>query len=473
MSATNTTGVPGLLLAATEGGVALANAHGSGVLDDPALASYWAPAIAGLTGTHAAARPARRPTTSPPRCRRSATVPAGTATAVLRLHAVAGPDGVTVMTGGNGRVLDDGDDPRRPTARLAKDVWVIGAARPVPVLVAPLPQVDLRSSVPTRAADAMFWLGRAAERAEAVAKAARVIASRRQTDPSLATFEGGRWARRMAHVLRVVRDARVDDEVPEGRPVTVLDAELAAASIAVGERLSAVLAEAATVGEYLSVTAGRVLGNLAASRAELADGRPAIDVLDATIADLATFIGLWDESTVHGPAWRFGDLGRRIERSVVVLGLVEACLGPLPAGLAADEPAADEGADVAELAEADLVERAGARGAAGRQREPRRLPPPPPQRRRGRRRHPPAAPRHRQPTLVPRLRQPDGRPRGGDRLDRGPRGDRRASPASSTVMTCSMASARPSSAVQDFGALVVDTWFATPVNPMVVRGRLR
>ncbi len=474
VSATNTTGVPGLLLAATEGGVALANAHGSGVLDDPALASYWAPAIAGLTGTTLRLGPLAPDDVA-------ATVPtfrdgrAGTATAVLRLHAVAGPDGVTVMTGGNGRVLDEGDDPRRPTARLAKDVWVIGAARPVPVLVAPLPQVDLHSSVPTRAADAMFWLGRAAERAEAVAKAARVIASRRQTDPSLATFEGGRWARRMAHVLRVVRDARVDDEVPEGRPVTVLDAELAAASIAVGERLSAVLAEAATVGEYLSVTAGRVLGNLAASRAELADGRPAIDVLDATIADLATFIGLWDESTVHGPAWRFGDLGRRIERSVVVLGLVEACLGPLPAALAADEPAADEGADArcrAELAEADLVERAALEvllaanesliayrrhhrsdvevGAATHLLlhdidNPRSF----------------LACVNRMADHVAAIDWTEGREaiaRVAGIVD----GDDVLDGVSEAV-----------SAVQDFGALVVDTWFATPVNPMVVRGRLR
>src|SRR5204863_747747 len=102
---------------------------------------------------------------------------------------------------------------------------------------------------------------------------------------------------------------------------------------------SAVLGEAATVGEYLSVTSGRVLGGMAASRDDLADGRPAIDVLDACIADLATFIGLWDESTVHGPAWRFGDLGRRVERSSVVLGLVDACLRPL-AVTAAEDPAA-------------------------------------------------------------------------------------------------------------------------------------
>jgi uncharacterized circularly permuted ATP-grasp superfamily protein/uncharacterized alpha-E superfamily protein len=492
VSANNTTGVPGLLLAAAEGGVTLANAHGAGILEDPTVAPHWAPAIAALTGTTLRLQPLAPEDVA-------AAVPvfrdgqAGTAAAVIRLHAVAGPDGVTVMAGGNGRVLNDGDDPRRPTARLAKDVWVVGAARQRPVLVAPLPQVDLHSSVPTRAADAMFWLGRAAERAEAVAKAARVIASRRQTDPSLATFEGGRWARRMAHVLRVVRVAPPDAEVSRAspraserrgsvstdRPITVLDAELAAAFRAVGARLSAVLAEAATVGEYLSVTAGRVLGNLAASRAELADGVAAIDVLDETIADLATFIGLWDESTVHGPAWRFGDLGRRIERSLVVLGLVDACLGPLPASAAADEPAVDgpgaDEPDVAvadEVAAADVVDRSALEvllaanesliayrrhhrsdvelGAATHLLlhdidNPRSF----------------LACVHRMADHVAAIDWTDGRQTvarlagivdGDDVLD---------------------GVTEAGAAVEDFAALVVDTWFATPVNPMVVRGRLR
>jgi uncharacterized alpha-E superfamily protein len=475
VSATNTTGVPGLILAATEGGVALANAHGSGVLDDPSLASYWAGAIAGLTGTTLRLRPLAADDVA-------ATVPtfrdgrAGTGTAVIRLHAVAGPDGVTVMTGGNGRVLAEGDDPRRPTARIAKDVWVIGAARPVPVLVAPLPQVDLHSSVPTRAADAMFWLGRAAERAEAVAKAARVIASRRQTDPSLATFEGGRWAQRMAHVLRVVRDAGADEQVPEGRPVTVLDAELAAASIAVGVRLSAVLAEAATVGEYLSVTAGRVLGNLAASRAELAEGRPAIDVLDATIAELATFIGLWDESTVHGPAWRFGDLGRRVERSLVVLGLVGACLGPLPAAVTVPAPVEVPDrvdiADVTDLAEADLVDRSALEVLLAANESLVAY-----------RRH------HRSDVelgaAVHLLLHDIDNPRSflacvnrlADHVAAIDWEEGRAAVARIAGIVDGDdvldGVAEAMTAVDELGALVVDTWFATPVNPMIVRGRLR
>ncbi len=323
VSTRSTTGVPGLLLAATEGGVVLANAHGAGVIEDPALASWWPGAVEGLTGSALRLRPlaaADRPAELPAFRDGRAT----TARVVVRLHAVAGPDGVTVMAGGNGRVLSDGDDARRPTARVAKDVWVIGAPRHAPGAVAPLPQVDLTASVPTRVAVAMFWLGRAAERAEAVARTARVIFSRRQTDPSLTTADGGRWATRMVHVLRAVRNA--PGELASGTPVSVLDAELADATRAVSERLAAVLAAAATVGEYLSITAGRVLADIASARHGFADGHAPIDAIDACIADLAAFVGLWDESTVRGPAWRFGDLGRRIERALVVLGLFGACL---------------------------------------------------------------------------------------------------------------------------------------------------
>ena len=132
----------------------------------------------------------------------------------------------------------------------------------------------------------------------------------------------------MALVLRVVRGVSIDAEPPLRPPLVALDSELAEATRAVADRVNALLADAATVGEYLSVTTGRVLGNLAEARDELGDGRAPIDVLDSTIADLAAFVGLWNESTVRGPAWRFGDIGRRVERALVVLELVDSCLPP-------------------------------------------------------------------------------------------------------------------------------------------------
>ncbi len=322
ISATGPTGVPGLTSAAAEGGVTLANAHGAGVLEDADLAPYWPAAIGGLTGDQLVLAPVNG--------HDLAAAPAfidgrvDSAAVVVRLHAVVGPDGVSVMIGGNGRVLAPGDAPGRPTARVAKDVWVVGGGRVVRRIPA-LPQVDLAASVPTRVADAMYWLGRSAERAEAIARTAYVVTSRFRQDPALAELDGGRWARLMVGVLRRAVDGRAPSiEDPDAD--ADLDVELATAGAAVANHLAEVVATAATVGEHLSATTGRVLGRLAATTRVMSDEQTPIDALDAVLTDLASLAGLWNESVVRGPAWRFGDLGRRIERSLVVLGLLDATL---------------------------------------------------------------------------------------------------------------------------------------------------
>jgi uncharacterized alpha-E superfamily protein len=90
--------------------------------------------------------------------------------------------------------------------------------------------------------------------------------------------------------------------------------------------IGVMLTEATTVREYLSTTTGRVLEHLARLRGRFDLGAPDVDDLDAALADFAAIAGLWNEGTVRGPAWRLGDLGRRLERVAVVLDLVEAGL---------------------------------------------------------------------------------------------------------------------------------------------------
>ncbi len=41
--------------------------------------------------------------------------------------------------------------------------------------------------------------------------------------------------------------------------------------------------------------------------------------------------GLATDATVRGPAWRFLDIGRRLERAILLLGVVEATLAPAAA----------------------------------------------------------------------------------------------------------------------------------------------
>ena len=210
-------GVPGVLAAVAGGGVVLANAHGSGLIEDPDVSRFWPAAAEALTGSSL-----RLPQLGDSRTAQLQMFPAfragelGEAGVVVRLHAVAGADGVTVVPGGNGRVLAPGDDPRRPSARTVKDVWVLDASLSLPPVVTPLPQVDLAASVPTRAADALFWMGRAAERAEAIARTLRVVGSRRRQDPLLVTAEGGRWSSRATTSLLAV--AGVVTEQRHGRP---------------------------------------------------------------------------------------------------------------------------------------------------------------------------------------------------------------------------------------------------------------
>ena len=321
VGATGAVGVPGLMQAVRAGGVAFANAHGSGVLEDPAVRPLLDAAIARIQSMEqtlpqlrAGEALAGAPTLGHEQI--------GAAPVVLRMFAVNDGERVSVLPGATGRVLARGDDPRVPTACVAKDVWVLGQTV-APVVGTRLPQVDFGRSVPTRAADALYWTNRAAERAEAMTRTMRVISSRLEQDPGLASTQGGVWTQRMCRMAAAIRRQRIlaDDGTPT---LDWLREELSAVGDAVAAEIGSLLTEATTVREYLSVTTGRVLAHLAELRSVLQRHLTVVDDLDAVLADFAALAGLWQESTVRGPAWQIGDTGRRLERCLVVLDLVEA-----------------------------------------------------------------------------------------------------------------------------------------------------
>ena len=349
VAATGSAGVPGLLRASAVGGVVLANAHGSGVLEEPVLRPYLDDAALSL-GHEAFGLPMLRPEERTqlrvhPVLRRGALV---ALPVVVRLQAIAEGSRIEVMTGGSGRVLEHGDDPSLPTACVAKDVWVRHRVVRRPWLILDVPQVDLSRSVPTRAADALYWMNTAAERSEAIARAVRVVTSRLEQDPWIAADDFSSWSTRIIRLLRVVRGLAPNNAAgnaaaaPAAMPppvrlhadagdasdqaLTDLRAELAAATTSVTVQLGRMLAEAVGVGEYLSSTTGRVLERLAQMRSNMAAGDTRVDVFDSLIAELAALAGLWHESTVRGPAWWLGDIGRRLERSLISMGTVETAL---------------------------------------------------------------------------------------------------------------------------------------------------
>ena len=321
-------GVPGIVWGARSGHVTLANAYGSGLAEAYELRPYLGAAAERLLGDKLqidqltmgellATSPVftgRGPSALEPR------------RVVVRLQVLNGPDGHVVMLGGVGRVLAPGDSPEWPTALVSKDVWVVGTTAPRPVAVLAPPQVDFGPSVPKRAADALYWLGRAAERAEVSARTARVVGVQLDQDPILPTVGDGGWATGVAALLSAARN-----EPKPSSPELPLDVRLTGSlqsTVAfAAQQLALLVQEASSVREFLSKTTGRVLGKLARAHGQLLDDASPTDELDSVLVDLAALAGLVMESTVRGPAWRFLDVGRRVERALAVLGSVEGALG--------------------------------------------------------------------------------------------------------------------------------------------------
>jgi uncharacterized circularly permuted ATP-grasp superfamily protein/uncharacterized alpha-E superfamily protein len=262
-------------------------------------------------------------------------------TVVLRVMAVVHPGGaVDVMPGAVARVLD----PTRPIMTQprgdAKDVWVVagpGRQGTGDGIALALSSVDLRTSLPTRAAEALSWVGRYAEQAESVARFASIVLARFVEDPSIVTADGGGWRRAMRNGLLTARRLPATDELDDVAvsPDEALLGCVEAALLGRGgfiDALTGLDRAVASSRQYLSRTTWRVLRDLAAEARALTGvgvrGSCATiaERLDRAVVDLAAFSGLVAESTVRGPAWHFLDLGRRYERALGVIGMVESML---------------------------------------------------------------------------------------------------------------------------------------------------
>ena len=361
-------GVPGLLLAAAStGGVRLANAHGAGVIEDPELATTWDDAGRWLDSTPSTVGPRtllRRLSAEQRAATQWESQPTYDGTevtarpVVMRMHLVATDQGIEVLPGSNARVLAPNDDPLSPTLARAKDMWVLGAADRVRIgRRRPLPQVDLVASVPTRAAEALFWAGRALERTELVARTLRVVLDR--TGGTAETDLAERWVAPAIGMLGHVAGVdfvQASAATVHGTDAFVPTASLASAATALTKQLGSLLAEVSSVREFFSVTAGRLFARLADQRRDISalvtatvltpaeKLRPTVDGLDAVLAadleaglldsglldsvliDLASLTGLWNDSMVRGPAWRIGEIGRRLERAFGVIDVLRGAV---------------------------------------------------------------------------------------------------------------------------------------------------
>jgi len=307
---------------------------------------------------------------------------------VIRAFLAATQDGsFTVMPGGLTRVTATAETMvvSMQQGGGSKDTWVLS---PVPVhefsLLSPTVQpVELSragNDLPSRAADNLFWLGRYAERAEGAVRLLRGILVRLTEKSGLADVpELPSLLRALTYQTRPLpltplptrEHLALGDSAganyPAGEPLTSVrgptrEGEEALLAAPEGEVLAVVFDEhktgslaatlkslhrvAGTVRDRISTDMWKVVNKLDLENGKGSDppltptplpvgergrkeGRTlsdVLDLLDGAVSTLAAFGGLTMESMTRSQAWRFLDMGRRLERSSHTINLVRHTL---------------------------------------------------------------------------------------------------------------------------------------------------
>jgi uncharacterized circularly permuted ATP-grasp superfamily protein/uncharacterized alpha-E superfamily protein len=240
---------------------------------------------------------------------------------VLRVFAVATPEGWSVMPGGFCRVSDRPDTPAvsMEAGASSADVWVL-AERHVEEtsLVASLEDeriVRVLGNLPSRAADHLFWMGRYIERAEATLRLVRALCNRLTHDPS---------ERRVIERLERLLFAWGAISEPSELSAAEITVSATSDASAYGSALSLtrdIRAAASIVRERLSPEVWQLLGRLESRlerTATLAASEPEmLEYVQLALYALTALSGFMSENFNRVAGWDFLDLGKRIERAIV------------------------------------------------------------------------------------------------------------------------------------------------------------
>jgi uncharacterized circularly permuted ATP-grasp superfamily protein/uncharacterized alpha-E superfamily protein len=267
---------------------------------------------------------------------------------LLRAYAVTARDDYMVMPGGLARVAAAGVAGAEISMQLgarSKDCWVVSREQVTSFSLLP-PQnrpVELSrggSDLPSRAADNLYWLGRYAERADGVARLARVVATRLADQASQSDFEKSAELGLLLRALNAQTNLLYTAPLTGGASTLELATEQLHEAVFGEQVVGSVLAVAKAtlragrmVRDRISTDTWRVLAalddELQIDQAALADEPLSAlhDVLNRVVLRLAAFNGQVMESMTRGLAWRFLDMGRRLERAMSLVTLLRATLG--------------------------------------------------------------------------------------------------------------------------------------------------
>jgi len=251
---------------------------------------------------------------------------------VLRAYLCASGNSYVAMPGGLTRVSHSLEDPivSLQSGGGSKDTWILGPPR----LQAPAPKISTQpartertdADTPSRAADNLFWLGRYTERLEDTIRILRCALGRMLGETG---YEESLDVETLHRLLRQL------DLLPERSRVSPMAIEREILLViyqthrlgTIRELLDRLRGIAFVVRDRLSQDTWRIFHKLQMD-GRTRPGQPAaaaaLGLLNTLIVNLAAFSGVEMENMTRGHGWRFLDIGRRLERSMNILSLIEA-----------------------------------------------------------------------------------------------------------------------------------------------------
>ncbi len=185
--------------------------------------------------------------------------------------------------------------------------------------------------LPSRVADNLFWLGRYSERADAIARLARTVSARLAEQPDVDRAREGELGpllaalRQQTHAAAAGAVAPTDPQFLRSIERELLDAVFATdhpgtlrSAIDATHRVGRVVRDRISTDTWRILTS--LQQELAEMDAERSSGGSTLGTLttglDRVIMRLAAVGGVVMESMTRGQAWRFLDMGRRLERAL-------------------------------------------------------------------------------------------------------------------------------------------------------------
>jgi uncharacterized alpha-E superfamily protein len=265
--------------------------------------------------------------------------------AVLRSFLVARDDGYVVMPGGLTRVASSGDSfiVSNQAGGIAKDTWVIASEPEKQSSLLHTTSVDTapsaaRLSLPPGTADNLFWFARYAERAEHGIRLMRtVLASYYNSSEYEEPFNQEILATLLQALTHVTSTypgfvgphttAKPIDPISE--LISLIAAPQRRGSIA--DNLRAMLRAANGMRNLLSGDTMRLI-NLTQDQLDDLEKitsehlAKSLEPLNHLVTTLAALSGMVMESMLRGEAWLFLDIGRRLERGLLLVALLRGTL---------------------------------------------------------------------------------------------------------------------------------------------------